>query len=82
MLVHIYTRMGKCHCVDVTGIVVLSDATLYIECLDCTYELIKHEEPCCICLMDIAKQITLHGCTINNKTITYADRHVIGRSNK
>ena len=80
MLVHIYTKMGKCHCVNVTGLMVLSDTTLYMECPDCTYELIEHEQPCCIHLMDIAKEITLRGCTISNKTITYARKHIIGRS--
>lgn len=83
MLVHIYTKMGKCHCVNVTGTIALWDTGFYMMCSNSTYELIKHEEPCCIRLMDTVNEITLHDCTINdNKTITYASKHIIGRSDK
>jgi len=74
--------MGKCHCVDTEGLIVLSDTTLYIECCDDIYECIKKGKPCCIVVHDYGRDITLHDCTIENKVITYARKCITGRNIK
>ena len=72
MMIHVYTQMGKLHCVEADGHVVLSPTTLYIECNDCDFGCIECGQPCCIVLDYMGENITLYGCTVKGRTIHYA----------
>lgn len=74
MQIHVYTQLGKLHCVNATGHIVLSPNTLYIECDDCDFSCIECGQPCCIVLYDNerGRVITLYDCTVKGRTIHYA----------
>lgn len=73
MIIHVFTKLGKCHCAKLNGHVILSNETLYIECDEELLETIKSVEPCSITLRDKERDITLDNCTVHGKTIKYSE---------
>jgi len=82
MLVHVFSNLGKCYCRDITGYVILGPTTVALECDDDVFSFIDSGAPCCIVLRDFKRDIMLYNCTVEGKTITYAGKHITGRSDK